>query len=672
MRLITISILFACVFITFSCSKLSVETNNWRVFYNSEDKGVTIEKGSKKACDNLYASYILNGDKISTKDYSKVKCKEVKFEDTLGSGTAFIITYKQSGLPTLVQTFYIYPERDYILTEFTLDGGQDGISSNYMAPLNLDNIDILQKSKDNRALFIPFDNDCWIRYQSHPLVFDELTSYEVTAVFDNESRNGIVVGSVEHDYWKSAVKMTSITPGGSVSGNASDGLKSLICYGGVADTLTRDSKAHGALSGKTIKSPKVMFGVFDDWRAGLEEYALANAAIAPPKAWTKSVPFGWNSWGALQFKLTFQKAMEVSDFYKDNLQNNGFVSPDNTVYIGLDSGWDVFSEEELKAFVQKCRENGQIAAIYWTPFTDWGKRPEATIREARDYKFKDVYLYANGKPQELDGAYAIDPTHPAIETRMKTISEKFRRCGFEYVKMDFMTHGAMEADKWYNPEMQTGIQAYNYGMQLLNKYFGDMYLNLSISPIFPAQYAQSRRIACDAWNAIKDTEYTMNAVSYGWWVEKVYQYNDADHVVLRDVTEGENRARVTSSVITGLYIAGDDYSLGGAQDAKDKSLKFLTNKAINKIANGITFRPVEGNGEKSEYQFMRVEDNGMYYVCFNYGEDEATINVPFDRLGLDKSVDYNTTELWSGETVDIKNSLTVAAKDVIVLFVANK
>ena len=86
------------------------------------------------------------------------------------------------------------------------------------------------------------------------------------------------------------------------------------------------------------------------------------------------------------------------------------------------------------------------------------------------YKYKDVYLYANGKPQELDGAYAVDPTHPAIEAMMKHTSELFHRAGFEYVKMDFMTHGAMEADKWYNPEIQTGIQGYNYGMQLLDKY----------------------------------------------------------------------------------------------------------------------------------------------------------------------------------------------------------
>ena len=55
-------------------------------------------------------------------------------------------------------------------------------------------------------------------------------------------------------------------------------------------------------------------------------------------------------------------------------------------------------------------------------------------------------------------------------------------------------------------------RGYNYVIQLLDKYFGDMYINLSISPVFPAHYAQSRRIACDAWNNMKDTEYTLSLI----------------------------------------------------------------------------------------------------------------------------------------------------------------
>ena len=47
--------------------------------------------------------------------------------------------------------------------------------------------------------------------------------------------------------------------------------------------------------------------------------------------------------------------------------------------------------------------------------------------------------------------------------------------------------------------------------------------------------------------------------------------------MLRDATDGENRARITSGVITGIYIGGDDFSAAGGKDGKEKALKYLTN-----------------------------------------------------------------------------------------------
>ncbi len=640
------------------CRDGVVNKGEWTLSYDEVTRSFDISKGSELVFDDLYAEYLLSGVEISSRDYDGCSFSTERIRDEFGKGVRFSVEYSGAELPKMVQSFYIYESYDYVLTDFHVESSSAELSSNYMAPVNVDRMsDILGASGQNRALFIPFDNDCWIRYQSHPLDFEELTSYEVTAVFNNDSRKGIVVGSVEHDNWKSAVRMTS----------SEGALGTLKCFGGVADEFTRDSKAHGALKGRSIKSPKVMLAYCADWRDGLDAFGQANALVAPPKAWDKAVPFGWNSWGALQFRMRYHHAVDVSDFYAQNLQNNNFVNADNLVYIGLDSGWNVFTEEELKSFVERCRANGQVAGIYWTPFTDWAKRPERVVKDCPEYTYADLYLYADGKPQQLDGAYAVDPTHPAVEEMMKNTSDLFKRTGFEYVKMDFMTHGAMEADSWYNPDIQTGIQAYNYGMKLLNEYFSDMYINLSISPAFPAQYAQSRRIACDAWNKMKDTEYTLNALSYGWWLDKPYQFNDPDHIVLRDATEGENRARVTSGVITGIFICGDDFS--GEKEAADKAMKFLTNVDINRIANGISFRPVDGNGVRSENQFVRIDGDGtVHYAIFNYGDEAMETEVDFAHIGMTAGRDYDWKELWSGScgTSKDKMKIELAAKDVAV------
>lgn len=629
-----------------SCgNKFGVQSNDWELKYSN---GIKVYHAGQEIAGDVHAEYCIDNNIVTDKEYSAPRFQIQNINDRFGKGKKWTLVYSSKGHPTLTQTFRIY--KDFLLADIEISSKSKELQTNYMAPIAA-NTDTLLYSQNRRKLFVPFDNDAWIRYATTTHIDSTLRSYEVTSVYDARQRDGVVMGAVNHDRWKNAVEL-------------SDKQKSLKMYSGIADKLTRDTRSHGFLKGKNIKSATFMIGHFKDWRDGMERYADNNAIVAPRRAWGKAMPVGWNSWGALAFDVNHTNSTEVVKFFANELQPHAFVNPDGLLYTGLDSGWNSFSEPDLKDFANQCKANNQVPCIYWTPFTDWGKDPEREV-PGTSYKYKDVYLYANGKPQELDGAYAIDPTHPAIKKTMEDVAALFRKCGYKYVKMDFMTHGRMEADHWYKKDITTGTEAYNYGMQLLDSVFHDMYLNLSISPIFPAQYAQSRRIACDAWNKIKDTEYTMNALSWGWWIDRVYRYNDADHVVLRDATEGENRARITSSIITGLFITGDDYSDKGDENVKERARKYLTNPDVNMIATGRSFRPLGGNNDNSENVFIRKDEDGTTYLAvFNYTDHDMNFNLPLSSMGIGSP--HCIEELWSHKNIQAGEAITLPSKDAMI------
>ena len=96
--------------------------------------------------------------------------------------------------------------------------------------------------------------------------------------------------------------------------------------------------------------------------------------------------------------------------------------------------------------------------------------------------------------------------------------------------------------------------AYNYGMKIVREEAAKygMYVVESIAPIFPYQYAHGRRQTCDRFSEIGESEYVMNAISYGWWTDRLYTVNDPDQLVLCKAdhnaaeTMGENSARATN------------------------------------------------------------------------------------------------------------------------------
>lgn len=616
-----------------------------------------------KIVKGVYGSLQL-GELVTSKSYTSHTLSDaaiVPVQDGFGTGLRFTVINESPGKPSLHQIYTVYEGKSFFLTQLEAVN-TSSMTTNNMAPIVVNNsggVDIGSYT-DNRALFVPFDNDNWIRYKAQSINTAN-TGYEVTAIYDNTNRNGLVIGSVTHDTWKTGITWNGFN----------NKLNNLTVHGGAASNITHDVEPHGNISGTELKSPTVFVGYFADYRTGLEEYGRANAVFTPPLSFQGSVaqevPVGWNSWGAYGSNLTYQDVIDTSNYFKTHLQNNNFNNK-GALYINLDSYWDNLTDTQLQNAVATIRQNGQQAGIYWGPFVYWGNNMSQTVEGTNNqYTYGDIVLKdstGNVLPT-LDGAYALDPTHPGTKARMDYFLGKFKALGFTYIKLDFLTHGSLEG-KHADPTVTTGIQAYNQGMAYVNSVIdGSMFISESIAPLFPSQYAHSRRISCDVYGKISETEYELNALTYGWWQNgTIYPYTDPDHMSLsRASSLDEARSRVNSAVISGtVFLNSDDVRNESAQAYMNE---LLTNKEINRVALlEKAFRAVEGNTGANAADTFVLNNDGTYYVAvFNYSAAaSSTKSVDLARAGLSGISHYLRTDLWTGAEDKVSGKLNVTLK----------
>lgn len=693
------------------------EEGRWKVSYNESEKGVSIDYDSTRIFSKAYASVQYNkkgSSTVSTITSGTISMKPTltsyEINDELGAGKCYQLSYYKNGV-TLKQLFTFHSDKEYMTVRVAIEGDEGiEVESRQMIALATETETAPLKGEMNRTLWVPFDNDGHVKYKNLTLTDNtENISHEVTAIFDGDSRYGIVAGSIDHDTWKSAIK---------VKGKDGNKLTKFHCHSGYTSSSTRDSRSHGKIGGKEIASARFFIGIFDDWREGLDTYAAANALIAPPAEWTKGNPMGWNSWGVMQTKVNYDGVYETARFIRDSLYRYGFHDNEGKTVISLDSyAEDNISGENIKKLGTKIfsnspyTENGvkqpgtnQTLGHYYGPFIIWewtlDDKVEGTgTNEIPEYYWQDAALKVNGNIYKVssNGGYATDPTHPAVKANIEYTLKQWNEWGVKYVKADFLNNGIIEGDSWYNPEITTGVQAYNYGMKILleTAKLYDMYIVESISPIFPYQYAHGRRVSCDRFSEIAESEYVLNAISYGWWTDKLYAVNDPDHLVMckqnngAKETMGENRARATSGMVTGAYIFGDNFSLKGlkggakpgyAAQSRKRAYEIMGNADINEYVRNNTgsFRPLDGHkpsdGQQAESIFVRDTEKYFYLAVFNYSTTAAKSGkVNFKRMGIDPESIESIKELWLNETVTYDNSAisyNVPAKDVRVFRIA--
>lgn len=616
---------------------------------------------------DAFAEYKLGDRNVSSTDYSEYSLTNENVVDERGNGIKITASLKSNGLPTMEQHFTFYENTNYFLISARLVSEQGEVASNYIAPLIVRNGNIQNGNpKWTNFLEVPFDNDAWAIYETRNLCESGL-SHEVGAFFTPDSGDGLIIGSVNHDTWKSAVEYK----------NYLSTVDELYVYSGANTKLTRDQSPHGTVSGSDISSATFFVGFYDNWKDGMNEYAKINTTFTSKReAVIDSNPIGWNSWGSIQDKINYSKAVGTSDYIKNNFQDT-WQNEGDIVYVNIDSFWDNMTDEELRDFVKHCEANGQVAGIYSSPFVMWWDEygMQNNCVPGTDITYNDIRLKkADGTyyGNDIDGCYPLDVTHPATVIHFKTQLERLMNCGFKYIKLDFLVHGSLEGIH-YNEDIQTGIQAYNYAMNEVCKTVGDdVFINLSMAPIFPYNYANGRRLSCDSYYKIGDTQYMLNSLTYGFWQSELYDYIDPDHIVLwgKDggASEEEARSRMVSGIVTGgSFLAGDDFIFpaGDSDTAFARYKELLGNeKLIDILKYGEPFEAILS--AKCEYAanvFILEKDGKTYIAVLNYTDSSEMriIDLPSDNCTVEN--------LFTGEKENVKFNkmrVTLNAKDSVI------
>lgn len=582
---------------------------------------------------------------------------------SVDSRTAGLAEKSQSEAGGLILVFQA--DNGLILSEhLEIDG--NGIPSAYaiLSEKNGDEVEmrritalVIQAGKDNplrlwksiwtKMLLTPYDNTMWLRYEAQPLRAGR-KSYDLTVLFMDDDREGLLVGAADFDVWKNAVICS-----------ATDA-KTLDVVSGIADEGTHDSLSHGSVVGKEVSSSRFYILYGKDYRTLLEQYGDLISDRTQPLEWKEGVPFGFNSWAGLAFRLNADRYQETGRFLREELQPLGYQNQECT-YVNLDAGWNVIPEEKLIRLVCELHDNGQRAGIYDAPFAFFGKDDKEEIPGVPGHCFGEILLKdpcGNPLPR-VDGAIPYDVTHPIWQQYTQWKLERFVRWGFDYIKVDFMSHGGMEGCH-YNKSVRTGRAAISLGYQFLDNRLSEretgrpFFISLSIAPLFPNGCGHARRFSCDAFGTNEDVEYVLNAQTYAWWQSgRLYHYNDPDHICLlrsfgmeRDSTPGEARARYTASAIAGtVMMLSDDYE---RPQAKERTRSLACNRQINEIAaSAVSFRPVEAADASASHAFTAAIQGRQCVALFHWAKQTRRIELDCRRAGLKPGISYR--ELWSGE-----------------------
>ena len=620
--------------------------------------------------DNAATGYALDDKTVTkfyslatTKDNRKIDTRSAKRKNVVQDTNKLEVYYEENDLE-LIQYFTFFDNNYFYITLGIKDKNGKTIESNYMAPMDFAYPDKqcnpLFLSLEQKMLLIPYDNDMWVSYESTPLRPGR-TSYDVTAIYNELSNNGIVIGALDYDTWKNAIKCSW------------HDARCYTAFSGVADEGTHDSEPHGYLIGKEIKSSRFMLGWYEDIRDGMEEFSKLAMEDKFAFKWNAPNPWGWNSYSA--GCMTLEQWQEAGSFINSELPE--FGDKDKVTYINLDANF-LLDKKKMKKIVDEIHSRGQKAGNYMAPLLGNEQLEFINpLKGSKGHKMSEIMMkHDDGSLfEKIDSGRPVDLSNPLTQAHVRGWIQEIVEMGFDYIKIDFISHGGCEGIH-YDPNIRTGRQALQIFYKILEEELNpekigkQVFIDFSIAPLFPGGFAHGRRSCCDAFGHHEDVKYVLNSLNYGWWQSgSLYCYNDPDHTVLsKSQVDGRGftdlnsaKSRYNASLISGtVMLLSDNYGPFGTsedkQSARQRARLIANNPRLNEVGRiEKPFRPVYLKANTCNVYYLNDEKN--YVALFNFDNQEKTISV--DAKSVNMPIKGKLINLEDNNEFDYENNISM-------------
>lgn len=346
--------------------------------------------------------------------------------------------------------------------------------------------------------------------------------------------------------------------------------------------------------------------------------------------------------------------------------------------IQIDDGWNLPSNEHpcvwgdwfagskfpkgMKYIADEIHKNGFQAGLWLAPFSVAIDSNLAKEHTEWFVKQDDSGLLAMNPGER----YGLDLTNPEVLNFLKETFERvFDEWGFDYIKIDFLLHGAIEGKRYDNTK--TSVEAFCMGMDIIRKVAKDRFILNCGSLIMPAaKYCDAMRIGADVgsrWYLPVNLEGWQHGncamkpaiinTLYRQWMHKKLWQNDPDCIVVRD-KPCTYELNTFKDEFCGYKMTEDDFGLTENEAMFMVKVAWFTNtmKLISEVINELSSERFEmlercfGSFEletemvdfyvKNEIIILKTNNDNLYIGIFNTSDKEESVNLDSSRFNIEK------------------------------------